>query len=695
VDVVYERLSATATNVSDLTGGGGGGVPVIAERMTFEDLNLVRYDHTDSTWLGMMGMRGALDVQPDSAIFHAVLHIPEVNVRGTDEPAGLKHPINIDVTGIWIDSVSQFKMRSLTGDIAGTSLEGSGSVFLRPEATLATVVCTLGPRPVKELLTLLPDEYQRKVATYSLDGDARVDVTIDGALDSLSAGAAQLELVWLGGAVSDSTGEFVTFESLSIPMDAAGFHLDASSVVSRYGPLQLAAVGTWPPEGRLEASVSGEVDAAVFDTDSLAWVGLVGWSASAQGPLSEPLKWRVKARAATGSLAIVEADKLPFVISRTELSYNGRALKVESFDAAYASSDLSASGEVSGVIWRELLRDDVTLEPAVSLTVRSRHLDLDGLFPQLAGDSAAPADTGSRPPLPLGNTVLNITADTMILGGATWTGMTGQFTWHQGTLLVDTLYGGVYGGRASLTGRIDSALSSDAPYMFDVRIDSLAVEQLLRRFGAAGKHLRGSGSFKAQVSGRGATPEEILERLAVDGTAWLFDARLVNLGAAAKAQELLGLPARDPVPLKSRWNSFRVEDGRTRMDDFQFKTSDGNWVLAGSAGLDGTLDYALDGTLTAEISKRLSLPDAWFAALPEAWRAQFDPVDLLKNDSGESEFFLRVGGTLNQPSVAIDWARLQPVLTARFDKRVKDRLSNEVESELKEGLQNLFDKLKR
>jgi AsmA protein len=694
VEIVYERLSATTTNVSDLTEGDGGGVPILAEHMTFEDLSLIRYDRTDTTWFGMMGTSGELHVQPDSALVQAVLQIPGFASRGPDGPASFEGPLQIDVTGQWLDSAFEFQIRALTGKLAGAPLQGSGSVFMRPEATLATISLSVGPHPIRGLLSLVPDEFLVQAAPYTLGGEARVDVNIDGALDHLADGAADLELVWLDGQIGDSTGELARFESLSIPVDAAGFHVDASGVVSRYGPMQVAVVGTWPPESRIEASVSGEVDASTLVTDSLSMAGLVGWSASAQGPLQDPGAWRVKGRATTASLSISEGDREPFVVSRAAVSYNGRSVRIQSFDAAYAASDLSATGEVNNLVWRDLLQDEDRPEPEARLEVRSSHVDLDALFPHLAGDSAAPADTGSRPPLPLGNTMLDVSADTMILGGATWTDMTGRLIWHQGSLSIDTLYGGVYGGTARLKGRIDSALSADAPYLFNVRIDSLALGQLLTRFGRVGNHLQGRGSLKAQIAGRGATPEEILQRLAIDGTAHLFDAQLVNLGAAARAQELLGLVPRDPVPLKSRWNSFRVQEGRTRLDDFQFKALDGAWVLAGSAGLDGTLDYALDGTLPPDVSSRLSLPDAWFSALPEAWRSQFDPVDLLKNDAGEAEFYLHIGGTLTRPNVSIDWARLQPVLTERFERRVKDRLTDEVESELKKGLQDLFNKLK-
>jgi hypothetical protein len=597
--------------------------------------------------------------------------------------------------GEWLDSTSEFRLRTLSGEVAGTPLVGSGSVYLRPEATFAAARVTVGPQPVDGLLRLVPDSYLEGWAAYSFAGDARVDVTIDGAFDSLMAGSGRAEVVWLGGAISDTSGELLGFESLSLPMDARGFHVDAVGVRSRYGPLQIAAVGTWPPEGRLEASISGELDVAVFATDSVSLVGLVGWSASAQGPMMEPADWRVRARAATGSLSIEEPGRLPFVISRSEASYDGKDVTIQSFDAAYAMSRLSATGVVGGLPWRGYIQNETPADMQARLDLKSPRLNLDALFPQLAGDSAAPTDTSSRPPLPLGHTVLNLRADTVIVGGATWTGMTAKLTWQGGTLTVDTLHGRVYGGRANLSGRVDSALNADAPYAFSVQIDSLDVGELLSRFGGAGKHLKGRGSLVADITGRGATPEEMLQRLAVDGTASLFDAELVNLGAAVRVQELLGQSPRDPLPLKSRWNSFRVEEGRTRMDDFKFNTLDGSWVLAGSAGLDGTLDYALDGTLSAAVSSTLSLPDTWFSALPETWRSQIDPVDLLKNDAGEAEFFLHVGGTLTQPSVSIDWSRLQPVLTKRFEKRVKDRLTEEAKTELKKGLQDLFNKLKR
>jgi hypothetical protein len=95
------------------------------------------------------------------------------------------------------------------------------------------------------------------------------------------------------------------------------------------------------------------------------------------------------------------------------------------------------------------------------------------------------------------------------------------------------------------------------------------------------------------------------------------------------------------------------------------------------------------------VAANIALPDSWFAALPADWRGRVDPSDLLKADDGSVELFFKVGGTLRSPDVAVDWDKLQPLIKARFEAQLKESVTDQVEKELKEGLQGLFDKLKR
>jgi hypothetical protein len=338
---------------------------------------------------------------------------------------------------------------------------------------------------------------------------------------------------------------------------------------------------------------------------------------------------------------------------------------------------------------------DRPLLPAAALRMQSRSLNLDELFPDLAGDSAAPADTSARPPIPPIRASLSADIDTLLLGGALWRHMHGEFRLQDGGCVIDTLYGSVYGGRVHLAGSIDSVAMDLAPYNIRIRADSLEIGDLLGRFGGAGRHLRGRSNLSAQLNGRGAGTQAVLQQLVLDGTVHLFDARLEKLDAALKIQQLLGLKLQDPIPIKSVLNRFQFQGGRARIDDFKFSTPQGTWVMGGTSGLDGTLDYALSGRLPPEVASHLSLPDSWLAALPAEWQGKVDPLDLLKDDQGAIDFFLKIGGTLRSPDVAVDWEKLTPLFKQRFEARLKQKLTDEAQKQLKEGLKGLFDKLKR
>jgi hypothetical protein len=117
--------------------------------------------------------------------------------------------------------------------------------------------------------------------------------------------------------------------------------------------------------------------------------------------------------------------------------------------------------------------------------------------------------------------------------------------------------------------------------------------------------------------------------------------------------------------------------------------------MTGSSGLDGTLDYNLDGLLSAATSAQVRLPQSARNLFPAAWRDQIDPVELMKNDDGQLELYVHVGGTLQKPTVELDWRRLEPVIKRRLEKRVTDELKKQLDDELKKGLEGLFDRLKR
>jgi hypothetical protein len=221
------------------------------------------------------------------------------------------------------------------------------------------------------------------------------------------------------------------------------------------------------------------------------------------------------------------------------------------------------------------------------------------------------------------------------------------------------------------------------------------VDQVLSRFTSLGSYLRGETNLSAKVDGTGTELSDLVNQLSVAGAATLFNAKLVNLDAASSVLGLIGLEKRDSIPFRSRQNQFVIEAGRVRFDDFAFAAVDSDWKLAGSAGLDGSLDYDIGVTLSEGISSQFKLPAALAQNFSSGVFAGADPVSLLKNDQGRVELFLQLSGDYKKPGVKFDWERMLPAIQQRVKSRVTDQAKKTLEDKAKEGLQNLLGKPKK
>lgn len=691
----YEQFDDSTSNLTDLLAGPSGTLPVMVEQLEFDKVQLSGADRRDTSAWAVDDVEGQINLNPVSLEFDLDLSVPKARTKHADSETVYDVPVKLSAAGQVQRNPLVLTLRELEGSVREIPLKGSGTFEKSNEVGALDMQLAIGPAAVPEFIDLLPAERRGALAAYDVTGNLEITANMRGNIDSLTAGGAEAKLTWTDGRIADSTGEWLHFSTLVIPADHEGFHVDADEVVTRFGPVKLAAVGSWPPEGRLELSVAGQSElASFFQRDSAEVSGQIDWSASATGPMTEPRQWQLGARAQLSGVRFAEPGREPLKVDGGEVMYDGETLKLAGLSARYGRSDARLDGTVQGVAWQDYMAQQ-PLQPQATFHILSRGLDLDALFPQMAGDSAAPADTSSRPPLPSGRARLVIDADTMWLGGARWHYVHGEFTVEGDRCTIDTLYGRVYGGRFELDGLIDSLTGPVPSYEFQFVADSIEVGDLLGRFGSAGKFVRGESHLAANVAGSGQSPSEIVSALQANGTVKLYDAQLQHLNVAGTIQDLLGLKLQDPLPLKSVTNKFRFTDGRAQTDDFKFTTSQATWTLGGSAGLDGSLSYSLGARMSPEQAANVKLPDSWSKALPAEFLGKLEPADLLKDDSGAIDLFFKIGGPFTHPEVAVDWDKLQPMWKSRFESRLKQKLTSDAEKKLKEGLKGLLDPSQR
>ncbi|HWN82086.1 MAG TPA: AsmA-like C-terminal region-containing protein, partial [Candidatus Udaeobacter sp.] len=134
--------------------------------------------------------------------------------------------------------------------------------------------------------------------------------------------------------------------------------------------------------------------------------------------------------------------------------------------------------------------------------------------------------------------------------------------------------------------------------------------------------------------------------------------------------------------------ALRIEDGRVHLSDARLgSTHSGEFTLAGSVGLNGSLDYRVHALLP----KRYLPPDL---------RDQKALVDLLVDANGRLPLDFIVTGSVSNPKVKVDLAQLQSQAAGRAKQQLQAKGENEVKKatekaakSAKQALEGILDNL--
>jgi hypothetical protein len=135
----------------------------------------------------------------------------------------------------------------------------------------------------------------------------------------------------------------------------------------------------------------------------------------------------------------------------------------------------------------------------------------------------------------------------------------------------------------------------------------------------------------------------------------------------------LSLPDLEMIQFKDWGNDFAVENGRLVIRDLSINALNAQYLVNGSQGLDGTLDYRL----------ALYLPESAGAKIKVSGFAG-EALNLFKDQSGRLKFDFNVGGTMDSPKLQLD--------TGPVQRRAEDLAKQKLEEERKKLEKQLKDK---
>lgn len=481
----------------------------------------------------------------------------------------------------------------------------------------------------KDVLSLIPAFYTREFKNLTANGELSLSLWARGEMRGSKLPAFEFKTEVRDGSFQySSLPKAVTDINLAARVANPGDVMDRTEVeLSKFG-LRMAGnavaatfyATNLASDPTFRATADGKVDLAsvreVYPLEEgMELEGCITADLNLSGRMSDIEKNRYEALGAKGTFVLealgLTLENLPPVhIRRAAATITPAAMTLGEFGLTVGRSDLSANGQLSGYLGY-LLRGE---ELSGRLYVKSELLDLNEIMAALpdgeagAGasdepvesDTDAGADASKAIEIPR-NLRLSLNTDLakVLFGKMTIEKLAGEMKMADGTLSLDGLSLGLFGGRASASGSYSTAVDAARPALklkadfanasFQQTFEQLEmVQQLVPLFAKTGGDYSLSLDMQTVLD---ATMSPDLATLSASGEIRSENIRIQNIKAFEAMADALGNDKLRTIEAKDVAIRFAIRDGRITTSPFDLKIGDVNVNLSGSTGLDQTIDY--------------------------------------------------------------------------------------------------------
>jgi hypothetical protein len=269
---------------------------------------------------------------------------------------------------------------------------------------------------------------------------------------------------------------------------------------------------------------------------------------------------------------------------------------------------------------------------------------------------------------------VNASIGTLTLEKFEFRNVRGSFRVSNGIITMQNLNLNAFGGSVVSSGSLNLTRPERPVFDLDLSLNALEATSLLSPFTSFGQRL--SGAMTMTTSLRGALDDTlglVTDALQGNGKVGVKNGALKGVKVNQALASALSLPDLEMIQFKDWGNDFAVENGRLVIRDLSINALNAQYLVNGSQGLDGTLDYRL----------ALYLPESAGAKIKVSGFAG-EAVNLFKDQSGRLKFDFNVGGTMDSPKLQLD--------TGPVQRRAEDLAKQKLEEEKKKLEKQLKDK---
>lgn len=388
---------------------------------------------------------------------------------------------------------------------------------------------------------------------------------------------------------------------------------DFSARVGQTNNLLLSLSVTTPvSDPAFDGKVTGAFDLGVVKDvyplgDSVSLGGRITAGIEMAGRMSDVEKKRYEKLRGEGNVAlqnmVFRTPELPEVkVAEAVASVTPAAMKLARLDVTVGRSDLVAQGELSNYL-PYVLRGEML---AGRLSVSSDLLDLNQLLGNSASETpeegAVPADTAALSAFEVPKNLdlaLNTSFKKILFQKMTITDLTGDVTVKDGTAKLGRLNMNALGGSIRTSGSYSTAQNPKSPELtLDVNVDKASFSRtfeeldMVKKFVPVFEKTGGNYSMTLDMTARmDEHMEPVLNSVAARGVLESSDIHVQNIKAFDRLAAVLKDDRLKKIEAKDVKISFTIADGRIETSPFDLKLGNVGLNLAGSTGLDQTIDY--------------------------------------------------------------------------------------------------------
>ncbi len=400
----------------------------------------------------------------------------------------------------------------------------------------------------------------------------------------------------------------------------------------------------------LDINVDGnlvDLKGSVPEIEKMGLVGIMSATMGLRGPVNR-LRYSGSASVTNGQITALTGVK-PVTDLALNCDFKNDTVAIRQLSCKIVQSDLALQGKIVNF-----------KKPHIDLAGTSRRFNLDEvLIPQKSAGGSR-----SQPPELVVKTRLVI--DDLQFYNIQSRRAKATADYDGGRLRVRSTSFDAYDGQ--VTGDADFDFNQDpVAHRINVTVTNTEAKMVLKQF-TGFDALSGKMNGRGQFSGTGFAPKDMKTTFNAEGHAALRNGTFVNFNFLTKLLAWLTLGEGKTVSFSDLGTEFKIQNGRVRFDDFICATKIGDFLVFGTLGFDGDIDYKINLMLDQEQSAK-------FKAVHGDWLFYTD-------ERGRIVIDILAIGTLAAPQFKLD------------SDKIKKRLEKKIEGETKKKVEDVKKKLK-